>query len=211
MRRAQQGDQAAFGVLFERYSRLVFGIALRILQDATEAEEALQDVFLHILRKSHVFNPGRGTVFSWVVQVAYSRSLNRRKHCRGPLALRIPLQSLDDMADPLTGPRQVVRKVLASRLMDPAGAELTRQQRETLWLYFFAGYTLREISAKRCETLGNTRHHYYRGIENLRRALRLQIGNSRDSSVGCAGEGEEDREFSYPDAEEFRLSSQHTR
>ena len=76
----------------------------------------------------------------------------------------------------LSGP-DAIRVELASRTFATrrgpvqALAGLPEHQRETLWLYFSDGYTLLEISRRRKERLGNTRHHFYRGIQSLRKAI----------------------------------------
>lgn len=62
-------------------------------------------------------------------------------------------------------------RLSASKLIQLALADLPKHQRETLWLCFWDGYTLLEIGKRRKERLGNTWDHFYRGIENLRRAI----------------------------------------
>jgi RNA polymerase sigma-70 factor (ECF subfamily) len=104
MRRVQAGDAAALGILFERYSRLVLNGAMRILRDRAEAQDLLQNVFLYILRRGCMFDPARGTVASWVLQLTYSRSLNRRNGYLTRLSLRaVPVHVATDLADPETG------------------------------------------------------------------------------------------------------------
>ena len=60
LQRLVAGDTTALGELFERYAKLVFSVALRIIRDKHEAEELLQDVFLYVQRKSHTFDASRG-------------------------------------------------------------------------------------------------------------------------------------------------------
>jgi RNA polymerase sigma-70 factor, ECF subfamily len=174
MRRVQRGDAEAFGHLFQRYSRPVLSLAMRILQNRAEAQDVLQDVFLYIHRKSGIFDSSRGTVASWVLQVAHSKSLNRLKRFRtGPLAWPVPISTINQVADAKIGPERVTEMVLAEKVVQRALGELAECQRETLRLYFFEELTLREISARRNESMGNTRHHYYRGIRKLRSAILL--------------------------------------
>jgi RNA polymerase sigma-70 factor (ECF subfamily) len=173
MQRVQEGDAGALGKLFDRYSRLVFSVAMRILRDRTEAQDTVQDVFSYILRRSCLFDPDRGTVVCWVLQVAYSKSLKRHKrYYTGPLALRVPLDVVDCLADPEMAPQRVTAKLSAGKTVRVALMELTKAQRETLCLYFFEGYSLAQVSRKRNESLGNTRHHFYRGIAALRPILK---------------------------------------
>ena len=76
--RMAAGDQAALATLFERYSRIVLGIAYRVLRDRGESEELVQDVFLYVHRNATRHNPNRGSVKAWIVQLSYYRALNRR-------------------------------------------------------------------------------------------------------------------------------------
>src|SRR5271155_3365888 len=70
----------AFAVIVDRYQRLVFSVAVRIVKDEGEAEDVVQIVFLDIFRKVAQFDPARGTLKVWILQCAYHRSLNRREH-----------------------------------------------------------------------------------------------------------------------------------
>jgi RNA polymerase sigma-70 factor (ECF subfamily) len=76
----QAKDSKGLDLLFTRYSRLVFGIALRILNDKSEAEEVVQETFFSLYQKALLFDPGKGSAKSWIVQIAFSRSRDRRAH-----------------------------------------------------------------------------------------------------------------------------------
>src|SRR6202162_66536 len=74
------GDQEALAALFERYARLTRSVAVRILRDAAEAEDLVQDLFLFIQRKCGIFDSSKSTARSWIVQMAYHRALERRRY-----------------------------------------------------------------------------------------------------------------------------------
>jgi DNA-directed RNA polymerase specialized sigma24 family protein len=74
------GDDDALAILFDRYHRLVLSIGLKVLCDLGEAEDLAQSVFLEISRVAGQFDPGRGTTKIWILQYAYSRSINRRRY-----------------------------------------------------------------------------------------------------------------------------------
>ena len=80
----KRGRQEALTYIFDRYYRLVFSVALKILRDRGEAEDLMQDVFIEIYRRIKLFNPAKGSAKTWILQYAYHRSLNRKKY----LALR---------------------------------------------------------------------------------------------------------------------------
>lgn len=170
-------DSEALDLLFSRHSRLVYSIALRILHDAGEAEEVVQECFLYVYRKAATFEPARGSAKVWMVQIAYSRSRDRKAHlARRGFYIRTDIESLE-LEDTLAGHDDVETEIGArldfSRLQC-AFEDLTELQRETLKLYYFEDMGLREISARLHEPLGNVRHHFYRGLERLRRSALVE-------------------------------------
>ncbi len=80
MARVTGGDQQALGCLFQRYGRLLHSIASRILKDAAEAEDLVQDLFLFIHRKCGMFDSSKSSARSWIVQMAYHRAIERRRY-----------------------------------------------------------------------------------------------------------------------------------
>jgi len=167
----QAKDSKALELLFGRYSRLVFGIALRILNDHSEAEEVVQEAFFYIYQKAVIFDPMKGSAKGWVVQVAFSRARDRKAHLsRRGFYSGTDVDSLDDT---LLGQNDVEREFEA-RLdfsqLQCAFEDLTHMQRQTLEMFYFEGMELREISERLHEPFGNVRHHFYRGLERLRKS-----------------------------------------
>jgi hypothetical protein len=76
----QAKDAEALDLLFGRYSRLVFAIAVRILNDHNEAEDAVQEVFFRLYQKAALFDSSKGSAKGWIVQIAFSRARDRRAH-----------------------------------------------------------------------------------------------------------------------------------
>lgn len=167
----QAKDHQALDELYARYSRLVFGIALRVLNDKSEAEEVVQEVFLAIYQKASQFDPAKGGGKTWLVQIAFSRARDRRSHLtRRGFYSGTDIDSLDDT---LQGEDNVEREVglrIDFACLLSAFEDLTRMQRATLELFYFQGLELREISERLNEPLGNVRHHLYRGLERLRKS-----------------------------------------
>lgn len=171
MQRVQAGDKQALGIIYDRYSRLILTIGLRILKDVSEAQELLQEVFLQLFQSSSDFDATKGTLRSWLVQIAYSRGFNRREY----LSLRRFYdychidEVLEGVASHFSAEEFEVGELRT--LIHNALHTLTPPQKTTLEM-FLEGYSLREISVRLNETLGNTRNHYYRGVEKLREMLR---------------------------------------
>jgi RNA polymerase sigma-70 factor (ECF subfamily) len=172
--RIRTGDQEALGLLFQRYARVVRSIAARILRDASEADDLAQDLFLFIQRKCSVFDSSKSSAGSWIVQMAYQRSIERRRY----LATRhfYTRAEIQSNASHVVGNPTVENDYSAEAVFGRNGLEkvldaLSEDQRETLRLHFFEGYTMVEISIKLAQPLGNVRHHYYRGLDKLRKQM----------------------------------------
>ena len=169
--RLQARDSNALNLLFDRYSRLVLSIALRILRDYGEAEEVVQDVFFYVYQKASLFEPARGSAKAWIVQIAFHRALDRKAHLsrRGFYVGT----DIDPLHDTLLGHSDLEQEIGSemNRLhLERAFEELPQIQRRTLDLFYFQGLELREISERLNEPLGNVRHHFYRGLEKLRKS-----------------------------------------
>lgn len=175
MSRLQRNDTKALEILFERYARLVFRIARGIIRDVGEAEDVVQDSFFHVYKKCAMFDANKGTAKNWILQIALHRTLDRKAHlARRGFYLGTNIESLDDI---LLGATDLEREV-AGRMnreqLERAFEELPNTQRLTLELFYFEGLDLREISEKLNQPLGNTRHHFYRGLERLRKSAFVQ-------------------------------------
>src|SRR5580658_8218197 len=164
-------DAKALDVLFGRYSRLVLGIALRILNDRNEAEDIVQEVFFSLYQKAILYDPAKGAAKGWVVQVAFSRARDRRAHLvRRGFYSGTDIESLDDTLVGQTDVEHEVGVRLDFSQLRCAFDDLTALQRRTLELFYFEGLELKEISERLREPFGNVRHHFYRGLERLRKS-----------------------------------------
>ena len=179
----QAGDMEALGILFDRYSRLVFGVAARILRDRSEAEEIVQDTFIYIYNKGPHFDPMKGSFRSWLVHIVYCQSFNRRDY----LNARRFYSSCDiaDVVDSIPSNECVESHAQTAQLrgkLKQAFSELNERQRRTLELFFFEGHSLKEISSHLDEPLGNVRNHYYRGLNRLREVFTHARSTIRNGS-----------------------------
>jgi RNA polymerase sigma-70 factor, ECF subfamily len=169
MAHLQAGSSDALAVLFDRYHRLVLSIALRIVRDPGEAEDVMQNVFLEIFRSAAHFDPSKGTTKTWLLQYAYHRAINRKRHLT---ARRFYQREEIEDAHTVLGEsgslfgrfsRHELRHLLQQGL-----ATLSRKQRKVLELASFEGLTMSEIADKTGESVSNVRHYYYRGLSKLR-------------------------------------------
>jgi RNA polymerase sigma-70 factor (ECF subfamily) len=164
------GNEAAFTVLFNRYSRLVLVTALRMLGDIGEAEDISQAVFLEIYRKADQFDPAKGTFKSWLLQYAYHRSINRKNY----LTLRHLYKHEEadgNDADAIAGVHFSPPNQEATQLVNESLDLLNQQQRQVIYMVFFEGLSLKDVAQQTGTTFVNVRHHYYRGLQRLRECL----------------------------------------
>ena len=164
------GAPDALSLLFDRYYRLVFSIALKILHDRGEAEDIMQEIFFEIYRTPEKFDPARGSVKTWILQHAYHRSLNRRKYLKvrgfydvchdSSLSLWDSHRSSND-SDGLS--QKEWEAVITSGFK-----KLKEKERKTLELAYFKGLLLKEVADQMREPLPNVRNYYYRGLKKLR-------------------------------------------
>jgi RNA polymerase sigma-70 factor, ECF subfamily len=167
----QAGDRDALGILFDRYARLILSVGQRVLRDTAEAEDLVHDVFLFLLNKSALFDPTKGSARAWLARVTYHRALDRRKY----LARRCYCDASNN-AGPLSKVANRVSSNLAESpelfywqsYLQRAFDDLSEEQRLTLELYFFQGFTINEISQQLGKSPVNIRNYYYRGLERLR-------------------------------------------
>lgn len=159
------GSKDALGALFRRHRRTVLNVARRILRDDSEAEDLCQEVFLFLFQNAKSFDAGKGTALSWIIQITYHRAMNRRQY----LSFRqhYTAEELnEEQIDP--GRPLLIDEIAGRTLLNRLREKLSAEQQQTLELHFFEGYSLREIAEKTNQTLGNTRNHFYRGLERLR-------------------------------------------
>jgi RNA polymerase sigma-70 factor (ECF subfamily) len=174
LKQVSAGDREALALLFRRYARLVWSVAERIVRNKAEADDLLQDVFLLIARRASAFDSSKGTARSLIVHMTYQRALSRRRylnarHYQAPKEAEDNATKVAAPAVPLYD--ESVEAHFGRERLRKALDEMSGEQQETLRLYFFEGYSLAEIAARLGQSAGNVKHHYYRGLDKLRRHL----------------------------------------
>jgi RNA polymerase sigma-70 factor (ECF subfamily) len=163
------GCQDALAVLFDRYQRLVFDVAFRIVRDPGEAEEVVQTVFLDIYRAVANFDPSKGIPKVWILQYAYHRALHRKRHLVSNHFYR--WEELETAVEVGVGRSlkgelpEVVR--LAEQMLD----RLKPRQRAVLEMTYYEGLTAEEIAQRLGLSAHVVRHDLHRGLGALRAAL----------------------------------------
>ena len=168
IRRMAGGDRDAFAAFYDAYAALAFGLIRRILRNAAEAEEVLQEVFWEIWRSAADYDPKRGSPEAWVVMRAKSRGIDRARSIRrrGEMTAGSPTPALTAVRQ---GPEQDPGVSIEQRgSVRGALGQLPQNQREIIELAYFDGLTQTEISERLKQPLGTVKTRMRLGMEKLR-------------------------------------------
>jgi RNA polymerase sigma-70 factor (ECF subfamily) len=160
--RVRAGDQQALAELYDRYSNVVYAVALRVLQDAAAAEDVLQDIFLQLWRNPDSFDASRGSLTAWLAVISRHRSIDR-------LRKRRPETDIEDCV--IAGGPDLRDETERSLIVEKVRGALTAmnpEQREAMELAFFQGLTHTEIAEKTGEPLGTIKTRIRSGLQQLR-------------------------------------------
>jgi RNA polymerase sigma-70 factor (ECF subfamily) len=161
----QRGDEHAMASLFDRYSKVVYSVALRVLRDPAAAEDVLQEIFMQIWRSPDGFVATRGSLGGWLAVVSRNRSIDA-------LRRRRPTECVDDMA--LASNYNLANEAERNNMMEKARgviSQLPMEQRKTLEMAFFDGLTHTEIAEMTGDPLGTVKTRIRSALLTLRKAF----------------------------------------
>lgn len=166
MDRLRAGDTKALEELYDRHTPMLYGLVLRIVGRAGDAEEVLQDVWTFAWKRADTWEPARGSVGAWLVTVARSRAIDRFRSLasrrRAETAAPEPERPAVDEPVANTAQRQLHERVTA------ALSTLTPQQREALELGYFGGLSQSEIAERMGAPLGTVKSWMRQGLMRMR-------------------------------------------
>jgi len=172
MRRVADGSEESLGLLYRRFARLIVGLASQTL-DRAAAEDIVQDVFLAVWRNAATFDPERGSVRAWILQIAHFRLLNElRRRSRQPELETDPeghvLASLP-ARDP--GPAEAAAAEHRRATLQSAVDDLPPPQRQAIRLAFLHDLTHEQVAAELGLPLGTAKTRIRAGLQKLRGRL----------------------------------------
>jgi len=177
IRRMSGGDKAACAELYDRFSRPLYSVALRILNNQSEAEDVIQDVFVALWEKAPSFDVARGSAFAWAITLTRNRSIDRLRTSRRRSNL-LNESFPDDLpgSGPVPDPDSAYGLIYKenSLAVRTALATLPREQLHALELAFFGGLTQQEIATRLSEPIGTVKARIRRGLLKLRDTLALR-------------------------------------
>jgi RNA polymerase sigma-70 factor, ECF subfamily len=162
---AQRGDEQAMAALFDRYSKIVYSVALRVLRDPAAAEDVLQEIFMQIWRNPTSFIATRGSLGGWLAVVSRNRSIDALRRKR-------PTEQVEEMA--LASNYNLADEAERNSLMEKARGVihlLPVEQRKTLEMAFFDGLTHSEIAEMTGDPLGTVKTRIRSALTTLRKAF----------------------------------------
>jgi RNA polymerase sigma-70 factor (ECF subfamily) len=163
-----RSEEVALQELYDRHSRVAYGLALRVLRDESLAEDAVQEAFLAVWRGAGRFIPERAKASTWILTLVHRRAVDlvRREQRRRTEPLfetddaRTQVSAADDAW--LRLERERVQQALR-RLPDP--------QREAIELAYYGGFTQSELAERLGEPLGTIKSRMFTGLAHLRELL----------------------------------------
>lgn len=167
MNRLRAGDLKALDELYDRHTPMLYGVVLRIVGRAADAEEVLQDAWVQAWKRADTWEPGRGSVAAWLLTLARSRAIDRIRSVasRHRAEAAVPPPDLPvDRDEPAASAIDRQRQVLVSAAL----ATLTAQQRQVLELGYFGGLSQTEIASRMGAPLGTVKSWTRQGLMRLR-------------------------------------------
>jgi RNA polymerase sigma factor (sigma-70 family) len=181
--RIAAGDLRALEVLYDRYEKMAYSLALRITTETAAAEDVVQDAFLGAWRNAGLYVSGRGSVKTWLLSIVHHRAIDAIRRRRRVSELP------DDDAPPIGGTAPDVWPEVAANLdrtaVHAALGRLPEVQRVAIELAYFGGLTQTEIATRTSAPLGTVKSRMRLGLLALRRALAGEIDAGAEAAAGA--------------------------
>lgn len=167
MNRLVARDAGAVGDLYDRHSRLLYGLILRILGQRSDAEEVLQEVFLSVWNNCQTYNAELGAPVAWLVRIARNRALDRLR----ANAVRTRTAESAEAPAPVQSPEAHAALTEQQRAVTRALDTLPLEQRELIEQAYFLGLTQSELAERHHLPLGTVKTRIRTGMLTLRQCL----------------------------------------
>jgi RNA polymerase sigma factor (sigma-70 family) len=172
VRLVAEKDADALEVLYERYGKVAYSLARRILTDEVLAQDVVQEVFLSLWRDAQRFDAGRGTLATYLLSMTHHRAVDVVRREENLRRRRTSDEVLEFRPDPNPGVEAQAEAAERRSEVRAALAQLPPAQREALALAYFGGYTQREVATLVGVPLGTVKTRMAAGMRKLQQALR---------------------------------------
>jgi RNA polymerase sigma-70 factor (ECF subfamily) len=162
-----RGDQAAFAELYERFNRIAYGLAFRVIRDRHLAEDAFAESMLVVFRTARSFDPQRGSARTWILTIVHRRAVDlvRRENCRRTSELVEQSEAHGPTAEETAELRR------ERELVQGALRRLPEGERQLIELAYYGGYTQSELASSLDLALGTVKTRTFTGLARMREFL----------------------------------------
>ncbi|MDA1092239.1 MAG: sigma-70 family RNA polymerase sigma factor [Acidobacteria bacterium] len=173
IQRVAEGDPDALARVYDQHIRSVFGLAMRIMQDQSDAEDIVQEVFSQVWAQATRYDVTRGSVAAWLLTMTRTRAIDKLRSKRAkPDSASLPgEQAVLDVPDPAVGAEHHVLTAESATRVRAALTALPVPQRIAIELAYFEGLTQTQIAGRLEEPLGTVKTRIRAGLLKLREAL----------------------------------------
>lgn len=176
IRRVSNHDEAALSLLYDRYRTILFGLLIRILNNRSEAEDILQEVFVQVWQQAQNYNAERGKAFTWLVTIARCRAIDRLRS----LKTRTQAVEKSNASNPLYTDSKFEQNLFLRarrKSVRTALSQLPENQRSLLLMAYFEGCSQQEIADRTKVPLGTIKTRMRVGMTKLRETLSVDSSN----------------------------------
>jgi RNA polymerase sigma-70 factor (ECF subfamily) len=168
--RVASGDRAALQLVYRDTAAKLLGVCLRILQDKSEAEDVLQEVFMTVWQKAAAFDPDRASPITWLAAIARNRAIDRLRS--GTVRRRMdPIDTAHEVHDPAPVAHEVLARTQQQAQLTGCLDELEPRHAAAIRAAFLDGATYDEMAARMSVPLGTMKSWIRRGLLKLRACL----------------------------------------
>ena len=168
--RVPGGDRAALQTVYRLTSAKLFGVALRILGERSEAEDVLQEVYLAVWRKAADFDPNRASPMTWLIAIARNRAIDRLRSTRTSRNMA-PIEDAGDVADSTVAADAALEGAQDHARLHGCLDGLAEHERKALRGAFFDGNTYEDLAARMKVPLGTMKSWIRRAMIKLKSCL----------------------------------------
>ena len=174
LRSTQRGDHEAVAAIYDRYGGVAFGLAFRITNDRTLAEDAVQEAFVSMWKQAPRFDPERGQVRSWLLTIVHHRAIDAVRR-RASRAERTLPEGPEEFIATRGRPEELAEWALEAEAVREAMRLVPEDQRRTIEMAYFGGLTHVEIAERTGVPLGTVKSRLRIGLEKMREQLRPKV------------------------------------
>lgn len=166
-----ENESWALTEIYSRYSRLVFSLSLKILNDRSAAEECVQEVFVKIWRRARDYRADRGKFSSWLTGITHHHAIDELRRRRVRPSASGDESAADDVMDTSPAPMDRAVQSLERRRIEDALGVIPSNQRRPIEMAYFEGFTQQEIADRLGEPLGTIKTRMRLGMQKLKTIL----------------------------------------